>query len=330
MKCNPDQKIIESLAKQGVGFDCASRSEIDKALDYVDPSRIIFAHPCKHPLDIAYASNNGIAYTTFDTVGEVEKLKGYPIRSLLRIKIDNPSAVVQLGRKYGADVELECTHILETARDNGILVDGVSFHVGSASSDPLVFDKAISQSALILQKMREYGFQPKVLDIGGGFGASTFDQVSHVIRNALDKHITDPNIRIIAEPGRYFAEEVCTFLTPIIGKRYRSNVWEYWITDGLYGSFNCILYDQQYPKTEYILKDKRQADGMYRSFIWGASCDSADKVTLEGDKLLLPKLEIGDWLLFNRFGAYTIAGACNFNGINMMHPRIFYVPKSKI
>lgn len=37
---------------------------------------------------------------------------------------------------------------------------------------------------------------------------------------------------------------------------------------------------------------------------------------------------LGDWLLFPRCGAYTIAGACNFNGISMSQPKTFYVYSS--
>ena len=39
----------------------------------------------------------------------------------------------------------------------------------------------------------------------------------------------------------------------------------------------------------------------------------------------LPELRNGDWLMFPNAGAYTVAGACDFNGINMTRPKTFYV-----
>lgn len=62
-------------------------------------------------------------------------------------------------------------------------------------------------------------------------------------------------MRVIAEPGRYFAETAATLLTPIYGHRDRTGAdgelkKDYWITDGLYGSFNCIIYDAQNPTYE--------------------------------------------------------------------------------
>lgn len=50
------------------------------------------------------------------------------------------------------------------------------------------------------------------------------------------------------------AETSASLLTPIYGHRDRMDTAtgilkkDYWITDGLYGSFNCILYDGQNPQ----------------------------------------------------------------------------------
>lgn len=41
--------------------------------------------------------------------------------------------------------------------------------------------------------------------------------------------------------------------------------------------------------------------------------------------IMLPELRNGDWLMFPNAGAYTVAGACDFNGINMTRPKTFYV-----
>ncbi|KIY94784.1 ornithine decarboxylase 1 [Monoraphidium neglectum] len=40
---------------------------------------------------------------------------------------------------------------------------------------------------------------------------------------------------------------------------------------------------------------------------------------------MLPELRTGDWLLFPDSGAYTVAGACDFNGIAMTEPAKYYV-----
>ena len=48
--------LIDVLAVNGCGFDCASAAEIQLALDAgVSPERIIFAHPAKRPYAIPFA-----------------------------------------------------------------------------------------------------------------------------------------------------------------------------------------------------------------------------------------------------------------------------------
>lgn len=325
IKCNPDDRILSSLASANIGFDCASRCEITHALRLTHPSNLIFAHPCKRMDEIMFAEEHGIQLTTFDTFTEINKLADSPLDCLLRIKVDNPTAKVQLGLKYGAEVQSECEEILRHARDKNVNVVGVSFHVGSASRDPSVFETAIKNSRHVMDMMQNVGFTPSVLNIGGGFTSSTFEASSNVIKKSLDRYMMDVgDLKIMAEPGRFFVENIATFFTPIIGTRYRRDIKEYWITDGLYGSFNCILYDQQQPEVQ-VLRDVDPNEERYKTIVWGATCDSADRLNQSADLIRLPNLNPGDWMMFPNFGAYTIAGATNFNGINMMKPRVFYI-----
>lgn len=60
----------------------------------------------------------------------------------------------------------------------------------------------------------------------------------------------------------------------------------------------------------------------FESTLWGPTCDSADYLY---KNVQLPELRNGDWLMFVNSGAYTVAGACDFNGIAMTQPNKFYV-----
>ena len=54
-----------------------------------------------------------------------------------------------------------------------------------------------------------------------------------------------------------------------------------------------------------------QDDTLYPSTVFGPTCDSMD-VLSRG--VLLPKMDIGDWMYFQNMGAYTSAAASTFNG----------------
>jgi ornithine decarboxylase len=60
----------------------------------------------------------------------------------------------------------------------------------------------------------------------------------------------------------------------------------------------------------------------FESTLWGPTCDSADYLY---KNVQLPELRNGDFLMFVNSGAYTVAGACDFNGIAMTQPNKYYV-----
>ena len=75
VKSNPDNKIINLLAKLGCCFDCASKNELKNVLSIVhNPDKIIFANPCKVSSHLMYARDNNITMMTFDSMEELEKI----------------------------------------------------------------------------------------------------------------------------------------------------------------------------------------------------------------------------------------------------------------
>lgn len=328
VKCNPNEELLKFMIQNGVGFDCASRNEIQNVLDLgASPESVIYAHPVKTIADIKYAKKQGIRYTTFDSLSELEKLSSCSpsMKCLIRLKVDNPSARVQLGTKYGVCKD-EYKMLLDYAKDKNIDIVGASFHVGSASSEASVFEDGFNFCREVFDYASLCGFAPSILDVGGGFTNETFKDCAQVIRKSIEKYGFDNSpIRVIAEPGRYFAEEYMTFFVNVIGQRHRKGKHEYWISDSIYGSFNCVLYDGQTPKFEVLrhpLLPEFNSNGEEKdSTIFCSTCDSIDQL---GD-MKLPELRIGDYLMVPNFGAYTLSGACDFNGINMTKPKIFYI-----
>lgn len=96
-------------------------------------------------------------------------------------------------------------------------------------------------------------------------------------------------VRLIAEPGRFFVAsaftEACN-ITSVRKVQSDSHIgYMYYLNDGVYGSFNCILFDHQYP-VPYALNQKEN-DVKFPSSVWGPTCDSMDCITKAAD---LPKV----------------------------------------
>lgn len=318
VKCNDSLIVLEVLAALGTGFDCASKTEINKVLSLgVDPNRIIYANPAKLKSHIRYAASQGVDLMTFDNECELHKVKNFfpNARLVLRMRYDSSVSQCPLGMKFGCDPVTEGPRLLEIAHSLGLNVVGVSFHVGSGCQDPPVFEHAIAAARVLFDLGCQMGFRMNLLDIGGGFPGNrgtSIDKIAEVVNSALDMYFPlSEGVHIIAEPGRFYVASAFTLATSIHSKRDCQNHSMYYINDGVYGSFNCILYDHAIVTPQPLIIQERQVNKMQPASIWGPTCDGLDQVI---QNCLLPPLDIGDWLVFEDMGAYTLPVASQFNG----------------
>lgn len=324
IKCNPDPVVLSVLAKLGVNFDCASKGEIKQVLDLgLSPERIIYANPCKQTSYIKYAAAKNVKLMTFDNEAELHKIKAHFPRAelVLRIRVDDSKSTMQLGTKFGASLD-NVEHLLTVAKKLRTNVVGISFHVGSGCYSAQVFYDAVQTSKRAFEIAQTVGYDLHLLDVGGGFPGTqnsniSFKEIAKYINLGVAEFFPpSSNVRVIAEPGRFFVASsftvVCNVTSVRENERNNEHRYMYYLNDGVYGSFNCIMFDHQSPVPHPL-----DADDMEEKFpasLWGPTCDSLDCISTNS---LLPKLKIGDWLYFNNMGAYTSASATVFNGFKL-------------
>lgn len=69
IKANPINCLLKELTDAGAGLDCASRSEIQSAINLgLKPSDIVYSNPVKDENDLKWAQSVGIQLTTADTI----------------------------------------------------------------------------------------------------------------------------------------------------------------------------------------------------------------------------------------------------------------------
>ncbi|KAF8889237.1 ornithine decarboxylase [Mucidula mucida] len=287
VKANPDPYVLRLLAALGAGFDCASNAEINQIL--------------------ALAARAGVDKMTFDNADELHKIaRAHPRAKLvIRILADDSKSICAFNVKFGTPVS-NVPALLAKARELHLDVIGVSFHVGSGCYDPSVYTDAIMRCKQVFDMAEEAGYHFNFLDCGGGFEDSLFEQAARYLRDAIDEYFPDRNgIKIIAEPGRYYVANAFRLAANIIAKRTPTIQGEekpdvmYYINDGVYGSFNCLMFDH----------------AVAQPYRLGPTCDSIDKICVQ--TMLPERLQIGDWLGFDNMGAYTICAASQFNGFEI-------------
>jgi ornithine decarboxylase len=322
VKCNPNPVLLDVLASLGANFDCASENEMKTIIEITkDPSRIIFANPCKMSSQIRYARANDVDLMTFDCEEELYKIKLYhPYAKLvLRLAVDDSKSKCQFNKKFGCKLE-QVDELLKIAKTLKLEVVGFSFHVGSGCTSADNFYDAINTCREASDIANQMEISISMIDIGGGFPGLDRNIKFEDIANSINKGIHDffgdelakESIQFISEPGRYFAEKTHTLVLNVIGKKKITvddePVIVYYLNDGIYGSFNCIYFDHSNPT---ILPFNERDGKLHKSRLFGPTCDSVDLIS---ENVMLPELAIGEWVYVENFGAYTVAASSSFNG----------------
>lgn len=316
MKANSTPEVLLQLANLGSNFDVASPGEM-RALNAlgISGSRMVYANPVKTLSGIKLAHDLGVDKFTFDDESEIHKLASYApgAKVLVRVRVENKDAVVNLNEKFGA-APMQALQLLQLAKDNGLIPAGICFHVGSQSLSADAYITALEMCRELFDKAEIQGMHLTALDIGGGLPvpnekveAVDVDSMTDILREKLDELF--PDTEIWSEPGRFMCGTAVNLVTSVIGTKMRNGQPWYVLDDGLYGSFNGLMFDHWNFKMK-MPADKAQEKAVPSTFV-GPSCDSIDVVARD---LPAPKLEIGDRIMVPNIGAYSTSAATSFNG----------------
>jgi ornithine decarboxylase len=321
MKCNSSPEILGTLADLGGGFEVASLGEL-KMLQYigVDPADVLYSNPIKPPAHVAAAHAAGLWRFSFDSPGELNKLAEHAPGSAvyLRLRVDDSFAIFPLSRKFGADAS-EAADLLRLARKLGLRPYGVTFHVGSQSTSPPAWRRAVAAAGRVMAEAAADGITLAMLNIGGGFPARYVDDVPGIgeigatIGSALRELLPYWPEVITAEPGRHLVAESAVLVATVLGREVRAG--ENWVYLDV-GAFNGMMETLQTGnRWEYPLWTSR-ADHAYAAqekfTVTGPSCDSSD--TMFYGVALPATIATGDRVYIGSAGAYTLSYASGFNG----------------
>ena len=326
VKCEPMPEIVKTLYDAGASFDVASMPEFrivhenikrmpaKKRQDWIW-DKIIYANPIK-PYETLKELDQYKPLVTYDNLEEVRKIKKFaPHAGLaLRIRVPNTGAVVELSSKFGASPGEAVDFILAAVKE-GLGVEGLSFHVGSQTTNFENFVQAINMAADVFNEAESRGYRKmNVLDIGGGYPApynptvKPFQELAKKINAELDRLFPDPDMEILAEPGRFMIATAGTSVVRINGKTVRDGKTCYYVDDGVYHTYSGIIFDHQHCHLFPFRKGRKEEI----CGVFGPTCDALDVISLSEN--LPPDLELGELLYSTNMGAYSHASSTWFNG----------------
>ncbi|MDE5177051.1 type III PLP-dependent enzyme [Vibrio fluvialis] len=313
LKPLPHPVVVRTLLQEGASFDLATTGEVELvAQEGVPAERTIHTHPIKRDADIRDALAYGCNVFVVDNLNELAKFKAYrdDVELLVRLSFRNSEAFADLSKKFGCSAEQALT-IIEMAKEWNIRIKGLSFHVGSQTTNPQKYVEAIHTCKEVMEQVVERGLPAlSTLDIGGGFPVNYTKQVMPIdqfcvpINEALAE--LPETVQVIAEPGRFIVAQSMMSVASVMGQAERDGQTWYYLDDGVYGSFSGLIFDD----AQYPLVTLKQEGEYAPSVLAGPTCDSIDVIA---ENILLPKLDNGDLIIGRMMGAYTSATATDFN-----------------
>ena len=320
VKANHDPRVLETLIGEGTGFEIASTAELDLLQSLgVKAGEIFYSNPIKSRDFVASAAARGVEWFVIDSVEELRKIHAVKPDAKLYLRIDTPNIGSDwpLAGKFGAHTG-EAREIVTVAAKLRADLAGVGFHVGSQCRNPENWRVGIEKSRAVFDQMAKAGLNPRLLNIGGGFPVRhvkpipAIEVIGEVVNRALETF--PPEVRVIAEPGRFLVSDAGYFVCRILGTATRAGKRWMHLDAGLFGG---VI------ETTEGLKYKIRSDRAGPDIPWnvaGPTCDSIDVVMR--DEPLPSDLQEGDYLYIKNAGAYTTAYASTFNGFPLPEVRV--------
>ncbi|SUE43678.1 type III PLP-dependent enzyme [Roseomonas gilardii] len=322
VKANPAAPILGRLVGLGSSFDAASYEEISACLDAgAAPDSISYGNTIKKESAIKAAFDRGIRMFAFDSEGELKKLaRSAPgARVYCRILVGNDGAEWPLSRKFGCEIEMAKTLMIQAA-ELGLDPFGLSFHVGSQQTKTTAYEAAIAKAAMLFTDLQEAGVKVRMVNLGGGYPVRYRAEVPEIdafgaaIMGAMAQHFGNALPDIVIEPGRFIVGDagVVSAEVVLVSRKAENDPvrWVY-LDIGRFGG----LAETEGESIKYDFRTPHDGEDEGPVTIAGPTCDSTDTLYEKSNYRLPLALDAGDRIELLATGAYvTTYASQRFNG----------------
>ncbi len=332
------RRLYRVMKEEGMYIDVVSSGEIRTASSAGYPMEHAFFHSNnKTDADIRFAMDHGVGYFVVDCPEELLNInavageRGICQKVLLRLTpgIDPHTfeavATGKVDSKFGSAIETgQALEIFQKAVALANLsLEGFHCHVGSQVFDSQVFfDAAEIMLEFIARLKRKFGFDTKILDLGGGYGVRYVDsdpeidiadnlaQVGRCVEEICSRLGLSVPV-IVMEPGRSIVADAGMTLYTVGSVKRIPGYKNYVSVDGgMSDNPRFALYGSSY--TVLAVKQAEQSKSFSCSVV-GRCCESGDIIQ---ENVSLPEtIGRGDLLAVATTGAYNYSMASNYNRI---------------
>ncbi|OQR89270.1 diaminopimelate decarboxylase [Thraustotheca clavata] len=343
VKANPVRSVLRMALASGCGAECASFCEVKHALSLgFTPRSVVFDSPCKTYQEI-YDAIIADVYINLDNLDEVEKVEKVfqtlysssaelleKHRGQIGIRI-NPvvgtgsiasTSTANSASKFGLPLTSATKQTLLTLFEKHAWLQGIHVHVGSQGCpmDLLVIGakRAVEFAAEVNKHVGRD--QIHVLDIGGGMPTVydglpqsdlSYASYAEMLKDQVPE-VFSGQFKIITEFGRsVFVKSGCT-ITRVESMKQWANQNIAVVHVGANQFLRTAYLPQAWPHTFSVFSSQGllKKGPLVKQDIAGPLCFSGDFLAKE---ILLPQLEVGDYIVIHDTGAYTVAMYSKYN-----------------
>lgn len=314
LKTNPTPFLIKYLVENNLYIEVVSKDEYNYAIDLgINPQKIIYNGPIKNKKTLLNAIESG-GIVNVDSYVELQWILdsdinnkkigirvNVPIDNQLKDNFEYPIEGSRFGFSFLSDDKL-LDAIKKLKKEKNITINGLHFHCNTLNRTPLIYKKILEYSNDIIEKSN---VKLEYIDIGGGYlggKENDFRMYTNVIGETIKKFNQLENINIIIEPGAAIIATAVSYFCRIIDKKI-INDRICITTDGSRIHIDPTFSNKKYNYSSNCIKESTKP-----ITLCGFTCMEKDRIKI--DKNL--DLTIGDYIIFNKIGAYTMSFIPNF------------------
>ena len=329
VKATPNPYIMNILKDYDCGFDCSSEAELvlSKAVK-ADGEHIMFSSNDTPAEEYKKAYDMG-AIINLDDITHIEFLDGiigdkYPETMSCRY---NPGGVVKMSNgimdnpgdaKYGM-TEAQLIEAYRMLKERGVKRFGIhAFIISNTLTNDYYPMLAGDLFNLVVKIQKELNIKFAFVNLSGGVGVAYKPEdtpndikvIGEGVRRKFEE-ILVPNgmgdIAIYTEMGRFMLAPYGALVTRVIHEKHTYK--EYIGVDACAANLMRPAMYGAYHHITVLGKESVKPDHKYD--VTGSLCENNDKFAIDR---MLPKIDIGDYLVIHDAGAHGFSMGYNYNG----------------
>ncbi len=327
VKATPNPYLMQILREEGCGMDCSSLTEL-MLCDAVGirGDEIMFSANVTPDADFRLARQLG-AYINFDDLTLIDHYATLaPFAETMCCRY-NPGGDFTLNNeimdtpknaKYGMTKE-QMKIAFRKLKDYGVKHFGIHAFLASNTTDNGYYPKlATILFRLAVELSEEVGVHIAFINLSGGVGVAyrpdqkdnDIEVIGEGVRKAYEEILVPAgmdDVAIFTELGRFMLAPYGHLVTKVLHEKH---IWKEYV--GLDACAANLMRPAMYGAYHHITvlgKENAPCDHLYD--VTGGLCENNDKFAVDR---MLPKIDIGDYLVIHDTGAHGFSMGYNYNG----------------